>query len=289
MANSYGTYTDAQIMKCLLTKNFTDIGRVFEDDVVTKVKAGAFFQAQNLDRITLSAVKDIGEFAFSECGAATISLPWTEIEAIRLGAFYQCQNEGLPSTVNFAKVTVLDNMTFAGSSSKPNTWLQSISLPLWTGTTTGHTRFGTGTLSGVFEYCTALTSVSLPELETVPSRMFQRCSSIQTIILPKCKKLNSSTFQYCSALKKVECGGQFTSFPASQFTGCSAIEALILSGLTTVPTLTSGAFSGTRFVNGGAAYIYVPRSLEATVKVASNWSTYANQIRAIEDYPAICS
>ena len=56
MANSYGTYTDAQIMKCLLTKNFTDIGRVFEDDVVTKVKAGAFFQAQNLDRITLSAV-----------------------------------------------------------------------------------------------------------------------------------------------------------------------------------------------------------------------------------------
>lgn len=289
MANSYGTYTDAQIMGCLLTKNFTDIGRVFEDNVITKVKAGAFFQAQNLDRITLSAAKDIGEYSFSECGAANISLPWSDIEAIRLGAFFQCQNEGLPSSLTLSKVTVLDNMTFAGSSSKPNTWLQSISLPLWTGTNTGHTRFGTGSLSGVFEYCTALTSVSLPELETVPSRMFQRCSSIQTIILPKCKKLNSSTFQYCSALKKVTLGGAFSSFPASQFTGCSAIEALILSGLTAVPTLTSGAFSGTRFVSGGVAYIYVPRSLVNTVKVASNWSTYANQIRAIEDYPDVCS
>jgi hypothetical protein len=42
------------------------------------------------------------------------------------------------------------------------------------------------------------------------------------------------------------------------------------------------------FVNSniakGKGYIYVPQSLLEEYKVATNWSTYANQFRAIEDY-----
>ena len=37
----------------------------------------------------------------------------------------------------------------------------------------------------------------------------------------------------------------------------------------------------------GAGYIYVPATLVDTYKAATNWSTYANKIRAIEDYPEI--
>ena len=42
MANSINNYSDLLIMKCLLTKNFAEIGRNFEDSVITKVKPGAF-------------------------------------------------------------------------------------------------------------------------------------------------------------------------------------------------------------------------------------------------------
>ena len=50
----------------------------------------------------------------------------------------------------------------------------------------------------------------------------------------------------------------------------------------TVCTLNStNAFTGT-------PYIYVPSALVNSYKTATNWSSYAAQIRAIEDYPEIC-
>ena len=67
----------------------------------------------------------------------------------------------------------------------------------------------------------------------------------------------------------------------------SNVTALILRGVTSVPTISSTTFNSTA-VKSGNCYVYVPKALEATFKVASNWSTYASQIRAIEDYPDIC-
>lgn len=40
-------------------------------------------------------------------------------------------------------------------------------------------------------------------------------------------------------------------------------------------------------IEDGTGYIYVPSALVETYKTASNWVTYADQIRAIEDYPEI--
>ncbi|MBQ7292175.1 MAG: leucine-rich repeat protein [Clostridia bacterium] len=41
-----------------------------------------------------------------------------------------------------------------------------------------------------------------------------------------------------------------------------------------------------QFADGGCKF-YVPSSMVASYKSAANWSTYTNQIRAIEDYPEI--
>lgn len=38
-------------------------------------------------------------------------------------------------------------------------------------------------------------------------------------------------------------------------------------------------------IRQGTGYIYVPFTLVEAYKAADNWSTFANQIRAIEDYP----
>lgn len=44
-----------------------------------------------------------------------------------------------------------------------------------------------------------------------------------------------------------------------------------------------GVANGTPIANG-TGYIYVPSALIEQYKVAENWSTYASQFRALEDY-----
>jgi hypothetical protein len=69
---------------------------------------------------------------------------------------------------------------------------------------------------------------------------------------------------------------------------CGKLETLILRKSDAICTLSAtGAFTGTPIASG-TGYIYVPLALVDTYKTATNWSTYAAQIRAIEDYPDIC-
>ena len=42
-------------------------------------------------------------------------------------------------------------------------------------------------------------------------------------------------------------------------------------------------------ISNGMGYIYVPADLVETYKADANWSACADQIRAIEDYPEVCS
>ena len=131
MANTIASYTDAQIMKALLTRDFSGIGRVFEDDVIAGIKIGAFAAAQNLDKVSLPAVKEVHAYAFQDAAIGSIDLPWGEIESIGFGAFMGAS--GYPQNLVLSKVTALSNGVFAGTSAARNTNLRTISLPLWTG------------------------------------------------------------------------------------------------------------------------------------------------------------
>ena len=64
------------------------------------------------------------------------------------------------------------------------------------------------------------------------------------------------------------------------------LKALILRNTSAVCTLNlSVTFGNTPIglANGGG-YIYVPSALIEDYKVATNWATYADRIRAIESY-----
>ena len=63
----------------------------------------------------------------------------------------------------------------------------------------------------------------------------------------------------------------------------SAFTTLILRSETVATLPSTSAFSSTPIASG-TGYIYVPRALVDSYKAASNWSTYANQFRALEDY-----
>lgn len=128
-----------------------------------------------------------------------------------------------------------------------------------------------------------LQKISVPNLTEIPWYCFDGCSSLVEVNADSATRV-----AYCGLSRtKVDCiklpslkqidGSSFTSSP---------ISTLILPGATMCTLGNVDAFSGTNISNG-TGFIYVPKSLESSYKSATNWSTYASQIRAIEDYPEI--
>ena len=143
----------------------------------------------------------------------------------------------------------------------------------------------TTTDSSAFYGCTALLSAHLPALQKMGVMLFYGCTSLETIELPSLTTTSSQAMRNCSKLKKADLGSP-TSLVASCFNGCSLLETLIIrtNSLCTLGNTT--AISGTK-IEAGTDYVYVPSALVATYKGATNWSGFASQIRAIEDYPNI--
>jgi hypothetical protein len=75
------------------------------------------------------------------------------------------------------------------------------------------------------------------------------------------------------------------SFSYEAFAGCT-ISSLIIRRTDKVPTLAHTNSMGTNGsgVCGSGRYIYVPAALVDTYKATTNWSSYADKIRALEDY-----
>lgn len=65
------------------------------------------------------------------------------------------------------------------------------------------------------------------------------------------------------------------------------LEALILRSNIVCTLENTGAFVGTK-IGSKTGFIYVPNALVAEYQAATNWTTFSEQIRAIEDYPEIC-
>ena len=71
------------------------------------------------------------------------------------------------------------------------------------------------------------------------------------------------------------------------FNNCTLLDTVVLRCNRVCILYNTSAFSSTP-ISSGTGYIYVPRDLIESYKVASNWSAYSTQFRAIEDYPDIC-
>ena len=88
----------------------------------------------------------------------------------------------------------------------------------------------TGIGDGAFNYCTALTSVTLQEgLTCIEARAFNDCSALESITLPKgLTSLGESSFEDCSALTSIILPEGLQSIGESAFYGCSALTSVIL-------------------------------------------------------------
>ena len=152
--------------------------------------------------------------------------------------------------------------------------------------------------SNVFYQCNGIETVNLPSLVSAGSTVFYQCSGITSAYIPMLESISDTYFfRDCSYLKKADFP-KLTSIAASAFNGCRSLEALILRANTVASLANTNAFTNcyrilgtknTGFNPSGEkiGFIYVPSALVEDYKVATNWSNFATQFRAIEDYPEI--
>lgn len=123
-------------------------------------------------------------------------------------------------------------------------------------------------------------------VETIGDHAFYECSQLTTVDFPAVTSIGTYAFYTCSQLTTVDFTA-VTSIGTYAFNSCTRLTALVLRSETTCTLSNANSFSSTPIASG-KGYIYVPRALVESYKTATNWSTYANQFRAIEDYPEVC-
>ena len=106
---------------------------------------------------------------------------------------------------------------------------------------------------------TNLTTVNLPKCTSIGDSAFNSCTNLTTVNLPKCTSIDNYAFNYCNNL-----------------------TTIILSNNQIVTLKDIRAFNNSSIANG-TGYIYVPDNLVDSYKTATNWSTYANQIKPLSE------
>ena len=149
------------------------------------------------------------------------------------------------------------------------------------------TEYKENRISTVGQYafygCTTLTEVDVPNVTSIGQYAFASCkNNVLFVRCPNATLAGSYQFRDASSLVVADILG-FEGSSWDSFLNCTSLSALILRRESLCP------MSGTNMVGNtpiakGTGYVYIPRSLVDSYKSATNWSTYANQIRAIEDY-----
>ena len=114
---------------------------------------------------------------------------------------------------------------------------------------------------------------------------FSNCTKLTSVVLPAVQITNANAMLGCSALTQADFSN-LQHIQHSTFYGDKKFATLIIRTQAVAKLDATSAFKDTR-IAAGTGYVYVPSALVDSYKSATNWSTYANQIRAIEDYPDI--
>ena len=145
-----------------------------------------------------------------------------------------------------------------------------------------------------FRSCTALTSVYFPNVKSVGDYTFPSCTALTSVNLPNVTSIGQYMFMYDYVLRSVDFPNA-TSIGANAFGYCRCLTTVILRSESLCNLSSTNAFgncyhilgtvNATHNPNGDKdGYIYVPSALVESYKNATNWSTYASQFRALEDY-----
>ena len=128
-----------------------------------------------------------------------------------------------------------------------------------------------------------LTTLYTPELTVLDGCL--RGSGLTSFAAPKLSNFigSSNMFVNCTALEYADLG--VITSGCLNFSGSTKLSALVFRAASVCPLSATSKLNNT-LIASGTGYIYVPRDLINSYESATNWSTYAGQFRALEDYTA---
>lgn len=141
------------------------------------------------------------------------------------------------------------------------------------------------TLGGTVFQNTGLVNAEFPSLTSLGSYPFPGCASLKRAVLPRVTHIPIWGFGQCGALEMVDLCDCTSISGSDTFQACYALKYIILRG-SSVCELLGGARLDMTKIASGNGWIFVPEALVESYKAAANWSTYADQIRALEDFTA---
>lgn len=188
------------------------------------------------------------------------------VTKVKYGTFYDDTNL---TSVSFPNVTSVESYAFYKCTSLTNINMQELkTASQYTFAYTKPSNINFPLLETIstytFAYITAPCSVNLPSLKTTSNSSFRDSKGITRVDLAIASKIDNLCFYYCNAL-----------------------ETLILRKSDAICTLqNTNAFTGTKIASG-TGYIYVPDELVDSYKTATNWSTFANQIKGLSELEVV--
>jgi len=139
--------------------------------------------------------------------------------------------------------------------------------------------------SNIFRYCYSLNDIDLSNITYVANNALVY-TGFGTIILPNCTSLSTYVGQG-KRTSTIDLSKNIT-INGNKFNGANSLVHLILRSDTLCSLSATSAFTSTPIASG-LGWIYVPSDLVDSYKTASNWSTYANQIISLDEYPKALS
>lgn len=141
-----------------------------------------------------------------------------------------------------------------------------------------------------FQSCEGLETINFPKLEFAGGgNEFRGCISLKRAVLPRLCSAGIS-FDGCKSLEFVDMGSEVAIEEVKggfgNFKNDEKLVTIILRYPKMIPLPNVSRLSGTPIASG-EGYIYVPSALIDDYRSATNWVTFAEQFRAIEDYPEI--
>lgn len=145
-----------------------------------------------------------------------------------------------------------------------------------------------------FYGCSKMTSVEAPNATEIGTQAFSSNHLLTRVCFPGVTSFPYGAFFDCMRLESVD-NSKATSIASQAFAYCSSLKAVILRSESLCKLSNKDAFNycyhilgtqnGSYNPNGSKdGYFYVPSALVNSYKSATNWSTYASQFRALEDY-----
>jgi hypothetical protein len=193
-------------------------------------------------------------------------------------------NNAALESVNFPSATNIANSAFSGCSK-----LVSANFPSAESISTS-----------AFESCSSLKNINFPKVEHVNSKAFMNCSDLESVVFPNATTVNSEAFRFCDLLTVVDLPSVINILQYAFAYGYSLKSVILRSetmcNLSDVSGFNKcyhihGTVNATHNPNGDKdGYFYVPRALlsdddaKKDYRRATNWSNFATQFRALEDY-----